>query len=163
MKNPLQKWERKPAAAAAPAPAEKPKPPELVKTDTKAEYVAFSVLENGNKYLSLARAVGLIRRFNYNAVMEIADDGELGTQVAIAFNFGPVVFIHGRNLKELITGLLFDRVEVVREYDPKRWPMPETGAAVVTKIEIVTKNTPEEKAEIERRIEQIKSGIPEEK
>jgi hypothetical protein len=162
--NPLKKWERKPSGAAEPQKAEPHvKPPELVKNsaaeDDKEHYRAFSNLENGNNiYLAVARAAGLVRRFNYNGVMEQADDDVLGTQIILSFNFGPVVFIYGRNLYELILALGFQRPEVIREYNPKRWPEPGKNEAVITKIEIRMKNTPEDKADVEKRIEALKSG-----
>jgi hypothetical protein len=124
-------------------------------TPEESGYRAFSVLEKGiSDFLSIVRVEGLVRRFSYNGLVEIADDGDLGTQIVLVFNFGPVVFIYGKSLSKAVLSLCFRRAEYLQEFNPERWGEPEKGEPVIEKI--VIKDRAENESEANRHIKAVK-------
>jgi hypothetical protein len=120
--------------------------------DGSYAYKAFTAVDKGiGEFLSVVRRGGLVRCFSYNGLVEIAHDGEFGTQVWLVFSFGPVVTIIGRNLSALALGLCFRRIESITEFDGARWPEPkDQSEPLVQKIEIATKDMADAFGQLER-------------
>jgi hypothetical protein len=148
--DPLAKW-RRGGSQPAQSPVIEPEPASTAKPDDSYGYVAFTGMDRGvGEFISVVRASGLVRRFSYNGLVEIADDGDFGTQLALVFNFGPVVFIYGRNLSGLALGLCFRRIEKITEYDAKRWPeLKDKSAPIIERIDIEVKGMADAIAAVE--------------
>jgi hypothetical protein len=160
--DPLAKWRKTGARERKAGPRHEAEveqaragvPPEAATTE-ESGYRAFSVLEKGiSDFLSIVRVDGLVRRFSYNGLVEIADDGDLGTQIVLVFNFGPVIFIYGKSLSKAVLSLCFRRTEYLQEFNPERWGKPEKGEPVIEKI--VIKDRAENETEANRHIKAVK-------
>ena len=126
MADPLAQFRRKPLVSA-----ESTTPPK-----STGEYVAFDAKDKVDR-LKIRRANDPTRAPGYAYLLDIAYDGNFGTNFVLVYTF-LMVLVRGRNLQLVITALEMGMADFIQEFDPDRWQKPtDEKAPFIESIKVI--------------------------
>ena len=111
-----------------------------VKIKTKEGYVAFDAKDKVNR-LRIRQAKGSTRSPGYAYLLDVAYDGDHGTNVVLSYTF-LMVLVTGRNLQSVVFALETGTADFIQEFDPNRWAKPtDKTAPFIETIEIMAQDS----------------------
>jgi hypothetical protein len=124
--DPLAAFRKKPLTASEPP----------VKIKEKEGYVAFDAKDNPTR-LRIRRAAGSTRSPGYAYLLDVAYDGDHGTNIVLSYTF-LMVIVQGRNLQNIIFALETGSADFIQEFDPSLWEKPtDKTAPFIESIEVI--------------------------
>ena len=111
-----------------------------VKIKSKEGYVAFDAKDKVNR-LRIRPANGSTRSPGYHYLLDVAYDGDHGTNVVLSYTF-LMVLITGHNLQSVVFALETSTADFIQEFDPVRWAKPtDKTAPFIEKIEVMAQES----------------------
>ncbi len=122
MSDPLAQFRRKPVAVAD-------------ATATGEGYAAFGAKDRVER-LRIRRAMGPTRSPVYNCLLDVAYDGDYGTNFVLTYTF-MIVLVRGKNLQAIIAAIEAGTAHFIQEFDADQWAKPDSTAPFIESIEVV--------------------------
>ena len=111
-----------------------------VKGKSKEGYVAFDAKDKVNR-LRIRRALGSTRSPGYAYLLDVAYDGDYGTNFVLSYTFLMVV-VAGKNLQSVVFALETGTADFIQEFDPSRWEKPtDKTAPFIESIKVIVQDS----------------------
>lgn len=129
MTDPLAQFRKRPIAPAG-----------AMLTQQTDDYVAFGTKDRVDR-LRIRRALAPTRSPGYAYLLDIAYDGDYGTNFVLTYTF-LMVLVRGKNLQPVITALELGTADFIQEFDPDRWAKPtDPKAPFIESVEVVVQES----------------------
>ncbi|HEV2693072.1 MAG TPA: hypothetical protein VG347_09285 [Verrucomicrobiae bacterium] len=103
-------------------------------------YVAFDAKDKVDR-LRIRRAAGPTRSPGYHYLLDVAYDGDYGTNFVLVYTF-MMVMVKGQNLKSVIFALETGTADYIQEFDGSKWEKPTDKAApFIESIEVIVQDS----------------------
>lgn len=144
MNDPLAQFRKKPVGGQVPPTG-----------SGSEQYAAFGAKDKVER-LKIRRAFDPTRAPSYAYLLDLAYDGEFGTNFVLVYSF-MMVLVRGKNLQPVIMALESGSAEFIQQFDSSRWPKPaDPKTPIIDTIEVVVKEGGDAVADAE----QVGSGRP---
>ncbi len=138
MSDPLAQFRKKPVGSGQTPPT----------GQEPGSYSAFAAKDRTER-LKIRRASAPTRAPGYAYLLDLAYDGEFGTNFVLVYTF-MMVMVRGRNLHPLIMALETGTADFIQEFDADKWERPaDPKMPIIENIEVVVKENGEGVAEAE--------------
>jgi len=137
--DPLAAFRRQPQTASFNPQTVSSQPPAQQAAPGLKPYKAFDTRERAPERLEIRRVLGETHAPSYRYLMDVAFNGEFGTELLLVYSF-LLVKIKGRNLYPIIRALLEGRCAFLQDFHPNEFAPPQGNEPVIESITFPTES-----------------------